>query len=309
MKKIFLTTAAALVASGGAFAMEGGVAFTGGEAKFGMQYDEQHTDMEAQFFHDLDFKMGASGTTDDGIGFSANVKTDKDAIADSQVHVIIDNHKLSIGSGLDSASILAGGLGDPGLDGVNADNHAEMMRNKVAKDFVYMGTFGMATVGVSLGDADAAGDEEEWAAGFKFDLAPITVGVGVDSNDVISLGGSYSMGQITAAGFVAMDEDVNEGMNGDQERMGAGVEIGYNLSDETSLLIVAGQDDNENTGQGVKLSSYGAGFSHSLGGGATLTGAIGSYECDLNNEDLDGGGCKATGDALLKADFGIKMTF
>ena len=77
MKKIFLTTAAALVASGGAFAMEGGVAFTGGEAKFGMQYDEQHTDMEAQFFHDLDFKMGASGTTDDGIGFSANVKLTK----------------------------------------------------------------------------------------------------------------------------------------------------------------------------------------------------------------------------------------
>ena len=82
-------------------------------------------------------------------------------------------------------------------------------------------------------------------------------------------------------------------MAGDQEGNSGGVEVGYKMSDETSLQIVAGQYDIGDT----KRTSYGGGFAHSLGGGATLKAGIGSYE------DAD------TGDDQIKADFGIAMKF
>ncbi|MCY4005872.1 MAG: porin [Rhodobacteraceae bacterium] len=324
MKKIFLTSAAlALACGGGVAAMEhGGAAFASAAAKFGVEYNEANDGREAQFLHDVDIVIGASGTTDNGLTFGAKVKIeDTDDVVDGQVHVSINGmHTFTVGDGLDAADILAGGLGEPGLDatGIGADDWAEKLRNATNRDFRYDGKFGMASVALTLGDADIArlencsganrhddegnlsidpkscdiiNSDEAWAVGFSFDLAPARIGVGVDSEETISFGADYGMGPIGAALYVAMNGDTSNDP-GDQERMGAGVQIDYAMDDDTSIRITAGQDDDDN----VKRNGYGAGFTHDLGGNATLAGAFGSVD--------DG-----AGDAMLRADFGIQMTF
>ena len=308
MKKIFLTSAAlALACGGGVAAMEGGggAAFASAEAKFGVTYDEANDGMEAQFFHDLDFSVGASGTTDDGIAFGASVKLDGNdsagRVKNARAHMTFDGmHTLTIGDGLDAADILAGGLGDPGLDGVNADDHAEALRNKANTDFLYEGTYGFATVGLSLGDVDAAGGDEEWAFGASFDLNPIRAGIGVDSNEVISLGANIAQGAVSAAMYYALDDDTNGSAAGKPEGNSGGVEVGYKMSDNMSFQLVAGQSKIDD----VKGSSFGGGFAHDLGGGATLKGGIGSYECT----PILGDPC-TNGEKYIKADFGVAMTF
>ena len=84
----------------------------------------------------------------------------------ARAHITFDGmHTLTIGDGLDAADILAGGLGEPGLDGVNADDHAEKLRNKTEADFLYEGTYVFASIAVSIGDSTGDDADEEWAFG------------------------------------------------------------------------------------------------------------------------------------------------
>ncbi|MCY4007151.1 MAG: hypothetical protein OXE84_10090 [Rhodobacteraceae bacterium] len=298
MKRILLTsTALALACGGGVAAMEGGgVAFTSGEAKLGVTYDEKNDGREAQFFHDVDFVMGASGTSDDGIAFGASIKVDaadgNNRVWAGRASVTFDGmHTLTVGHDLDAADTIAGGLGDPGLDGVGADDKAEALRNKTNRDFRYDGTFGFTTIAVSLGDVDETGGDEAWAFGASFDLNPIRAGIGVNSDEVISLGANITQGVVSAAMYYALDDDTNGSAAGKPEGNSGGVEVGYQMSDDMSFQLVAGQSDMND----MKETSFGGGFAHDLGGGATLKGGIGTYEDGSTD--------------YIKADFGIAMKF
>ncbi len=79
MRKLSLLAAAAMVAGGSAFAVEGGGVSISGEANFGVKYNEAN-DVPGKnalaFHHEFDTEFSASGTTDGGIGFGGKVTID-----------------------------------------------------------------------------------------------------------------------------------------------------------------------------------------------------------------------------------------
>ena len=287
-------------------------------------------------------------------GLSASVDdADKHSVDNhGEVYISMDMHKLTIGSDLDAADKVAGGLADPGFDGIGIDDVAEGVWGKSAADVRYDGDFGVAKVAISYGDN--AGDAE-WAAGFSFDVEPVTMGAGFDSNGVMSVGMGFSQGLISMNALYSTDSDRdeadNEALNGgsaltanhlnathkdyvgakhaglrvgskvtnkpDLKNQAFGVDVSYQISEATSLTLVAAQSKQESahwsraavvttaevrdnpdtpadTTKAAGLSAnaandkwvttsktkdaFGVGFSHDLGGGATLKAGAGSVD-------------------------------
>ena len=241
-----------------------------------------------------------------------------------EVYISMDMHKLTIGSDLDAADKLAGGLTDPGFDGIGIDDEAERVWGGSAADVRYDGDFGVASVAISYGDK--AGDAE-WAAGFKFSVDPVTFGAGFDSNGVMSIGMGFTQGQIAMNALYSTDSDHDEddnearkvtpaGINKaailiergnmpDLKNQAVGVDMTYQMSDATSLVLVAAQHKKESAKAYYKhgedglsrkinegavgyeqewkkssttVDAFGVGFSHDLGGGATLKAGAGSVD-------------------------------
>ncbi|MCY4007886.1 MAG: porin [Rhodobacteraceae bacterium] len=244
-----------------------------------------------------------------------------------EIYISMDMHKLTIGSDIDAADKLAGGLADPGFDGIGIDDEAERVWGGSAADVRYDGDFGVASVAVSYGDK--AGDAE-WAAGFSFNVEPVTFGAGFDSKGVMSIGMGFTQGQISMNALYSTDSDhdeadsealkpaaaaenkaatyVTRANKPDLKNQAMGVDLSYQMSEDTSLVLVAAQHKKESakayynkaTGDGatgvatsegsttntiqrwVKSSTtvdaFGVGFSHDLGGGATLKAGAGSVD-------------------------------
>ena len=263
----------------------------------------------------------------------------------AEVYISMDMHTLTIGSDIDAADKIAGGLTDPGFDGIGIDDQAEAVWGGTAADVRYDGDFGVAKVAISYGDNN---DDAEWAAGFSFDVEPVTMGAGFDSHGVVSLGMGFSQGQIAMNALYSTDSDHSEADNEkdmaggtykwtkgtgddatthmvslekvtanapDVKNQAMGVDVTYKMNDTTSLVLVAAQHtmegakwapketDNDKLTDGAsgvegawrvsdtKVDAFGVGFSHDLGGGATLKAGAGSV------------------DSNAVADLGITMTF
>ena len=241
-----------------------------------------------------------------------------------EVYISMDMHKLTIGSDLDAADKLAGGLADPGFDGIGIDDVAEGVYGKSAKQVRYDGDFGVASVAISYGDK--AGDAE-WAAGFSFNVEPVTFGAGFDSKGVMSIGMGFTQGQISMNALYSTDSDHDEADNEamkvtpagvnkaailiersnapDLKNQAMGVDMTYQMSEATSLVLVAAQHKKESakayykrgetdltrkinegavgfeqewTKSSTTVDAFGVGFSHDLGGGATLKAGAGSVD-------------------------------
>ena len=244
-----------------------------------------------------------------------------------EVYISMDMHKLTIGSDLDRADQLAGGLADPGFDGIGIDDVAESVWADTARDVRYDGDFGVAKVAISYGDNKGDAD---WAAGFSFNVDPVRFGAGFDSNNVMSIGMGFEQGLIKINALYSTDSDWHEADNEardpaageentdpiyikrsnapDLKEQAMGVDVHYQMSEATSLVLVAAQRKVEsaqvyyNVGTGtasddlatagtpavntaqrwVKSSTtvdaFGVGFSHDLGGGATLKAGAGSVD-------------------------------
>ncbi len=270
--------------------------------------------------------VGYEGTgTPAGFDPDASNKVDNHA----EVYISMDMHKLTLGSDIDAADKKqAGGLADPGFDGIGIDDVAEAVWGSTAADARYDGDFGVASVSVSVG---IDGEDTEWAAGFSFNVDPVKVGAGFDSHGVMSVGMGFSQGQISMNALYSTDSDWHEADNeavaktGPKENTAAtgtltkpvmsnapdlknqamGIDIHYQMSDATSLVIVAAQHKQEGAtaylnkdklavgdpadGGDVeakwvtsetKKDAFGVGFSHDLGGGATLKAGAGSVDSD-----------------------------
>ena len=273
-----------------------------------------------------------------------------------EVYISMDMHKLTIGSDLDAADKLAGGLADPGFDGIGIDDVAEGVWGGSAADVRYDGDFGVASVAISYGDN--AGDAD-WAAGFSFNVEPVTFGAGFDSNGVMSVGMGFTQGAIAMNALYSTDSDHDEADNEgfacgsdadvsdkskatynaaksaacdlnndkniankpDLKNQAFGVDVSYQMSEATSVVLVAAQHKKEAAHLSYKarteskgmqgkdgyvassdpsltwstssttVDAFGVGFSHDLGGGATLKAGAGSV------------------DSNAVADLGITMTF
>ncbi|MCY4328103.1 MAG: hypothetical protein OXC53_11020 [Rhodobacteraceae bacterium] len=261
----------------------------------------------------------------------------------------MDMHKLTIGSDLAQADQLAAGgndgLADPGFDGIGIDDVAEGVWGKSAADVRYDGDFGVAKVAISYGDN--AGDAD-WAAGFAFDVEPVTFGAGFDSHGAMSVGMGFTQGAIAMSAMYSTDSDHDEADNegfacttdlGDQTKaaysavknaacdlnngeniankpdlknQAMGVDVSYQMNETTSVVLVAAQHKKESahlsykapvplTGSALAaaqaagnptttnssltwsktsttVDAFGVGFSHDLGGGATLKAGAGSVD-------------------------------
>ncbi len=263
-----------------------------------------------------------------------------------EVYISMDMHKLTIGSDLDAADKLAGGLKDPGFDGIGIDDVAEGPYGESAADVRYDGDFGVASVAISYGDN--AGDAA-WAAGFSFNVEPVTFGAGFDSNGVMSVGMGFTQGAIAMNALYSTDSDHDEADNEgfacgsdadfrskdkaayskmkvdacklnhekaiankpDLKNQAFGVDVSYQMSEATSVVLVAAQHKKEaahlsyakgrpavskadatlanpertQTNDSLTWSTtsttvdaFGVGFSHDLGGGATLKAGAGSVD-------------------------------
>ena len=245
----------------------------------------------------------------------------------AEVYISMDMHKLTIGSDLDAADKLAGDLKDPGFDGIGIDDVAEGPYGESAKDVRYDGDFGVAKVAISYGDNKGDAD---WAAGFSFNVEPVTFGAGFDNHGVMSIGMGFTQGQIAMNALYSTDSDHNEadnealnkgemltaatkgvrvgakvGNKPDLKNQAMGVDISYQMSEVTSVVLVAAQSKKESAYWSVgdaatddkwmktstTVDAFGVGFSHDLGGGATLSAGAGSV------------------DSNAVADLGISMKF
>ncbi len=246
-----------------------------------------------------------------------------------EVYISMDMHKLTIGSDIDAADKVAGGLADPGFDGIGIDDVAEGVWGKSAADVRYDGDFGVASVAISYGDN--AGDAE-WAAGFSFNVEPVTFGAGFDSLGVMSIGMGFTQGQISMNALYSTDSDHDEadneaiadvakarvkdsadynakigglddaskvGNKPDLKNQAIGVDISYKMNETTSVVLVAAQHKKEAAHwsqawadqplqrdpakdawvkSSTTVDAFGVGFSHDLGGGATLKAGAGSVD-------------------------------
>ena len=309
MKKIFLTTAAALVASGGAFAMDGSAVSVGADGNFGVKFNEANDGHEAQFHHEFDVKFSAALTSDDGFVFGGSIKIDQgNGAHDARTFMTIDNHTVTVGDGLDAGDNFGPlGLADLGFDGIGVDDVGEALRGKTDTDVTYDGDYGIVDVRMSVGDADDSGAaDEEFAFGLGIDLAPMTAGIGFDSRGVVSLGGTFTQGVVKAGFLFSTDDDWHDGdtrtpdgaMNypGDQEATAFGADATYSFSDTTKIILSAAQSEMDGAPgtASTEKRAFGIGFEHNLGGGATLAGGVGS---------IDDGTDSAVGD------LGISMKF
>ena len=297
----------------------------------------------------------------DGLSGSITEADSQSVNNHGEVYISMDMHKLTIGSDLDAADKLAGGLKDPGFDGIGIDDVAEGPYGESAKQVRYDGDFGVASVAISYGDN--AGDAA-WAAGFSFNVEPVTFGAGFDSNGVMSVGMGFTQGAIAMNALYSTDSDHDEadneafkctdiadsgkvsysakharactaagwtsgaatgftglGNKPDLKNQAMGVDVSYQMNEATSVVLVAAQHKKESahisytaaspapapttanpnptdtpasyswSTTSTTVDAFGVGFSHDLGGGATLSAGAGSV------------------DSNAVADLGISMKF
>ena len=271
-----------------------------------------------------------------------SVDTDSASVDNhGEVYISMDMHKLTIGTDLDRGDQVAGGLKDVGFDGIGIDDIAEKVWAKTARDVRYDGDFGIAKVAFTYGDNKG---DAEWAAGFSFNVEPVKVGAGFDSNGVISVGMGFTQGQISMNALYSTDSDSDEadneagkyriepgdtpiadlkadGLNPnkpDLKNQAMGVDITYKMTEATSLTLVAAQHKSESASwneakaevkasngvttaaglanlpaitaadavdgkwvtKSTTVDAFGVGFSHDLGGGATLKAGAGSVDSE-----------------------------
>ena len=139
---------------------------------------------------------GASSVTGSSVVAGTATGTSQGTVSgdianNAKVHVGMAGHTLTIGRGLDSADVLAGGIAEVGFVGIGADDAAEGLRGGTSVGARYDGSFGIANVAATVGDGN------DWATGFSFSVAPVTVGIGFDSMKAASVGLGLSQGQVS----------------------------------------------------------------------------------------------------------------
>ena len=339
MKKIVLTIAA-LALSGGATMAEVSVS---GSAKMGLQFVDEESNKKGSKVDTVGLfriTFSASGETDGGVSFGATGtfnthESSEDVLKngyvtmDNETEVYISNPswgKVTIGS-VDDAE--ASGVGNAGLD-IGIGDDAESTGRGGSADLRYDHKIAMVSVAVSTDLSKDAG-EREWGISMGYAAAPVTVGIGINSQKVLSAGLGYSFGDIS--GQLSYQSQRADGVppakpemtltssTPDDEKEAAGkadtkalaahfkshglkykasslaAHVNFKAGD-TTITVAASRcsGDEKNAGCGEVVSSGGIGMALNLGGGAELKGGFGVNKNKAEKK-------------ITKADFGIAMSF
>ena len=190
---------------------------------------------------------------------------------------------------------------------------------------------GTPNTGVSGTGGTLETKKNSYAIGMSFSASGATIGLGYDSMKTISAGFGYSTGQISASAFYAKGEVPYKhlgadgavgGSNNDadgefnMDLTGMGVDVSYTMGASKLTLVYAKTDvdnygaswDTTNSNWGfakTSLKGMGVGFSHDLGGGASLVAGFAQVPTLVRKDfDMDEIGQQANnlGNRTLKAD-------
>ncbi|MGB0635044.1 MAG: porin [Paracoccaceae bacterium] len=270
MKKILLASTA-LVATAGFAAAE--MTWTG-SANMGMKYSDNGT---TTLHNEIDLGMAATGETDGGIGWKVEMGLDSNT-SDStdggghdvgSVSVSGDFGTIRMGA-VDNAATKVG-LADVGYDLIGLDDAAELGRGggTTAPDLQWDYSADSIALRVSV---DSANDDMAAAASWTSGSLSITVahaaegatsGSDATSASISTSVGGFSVGMMAVSASTANQDST--GLSASMPVDGLG-----------TVTFVTSANDTD------AKSSYGVGFSKSLGGGATLKGGYGS----VNGNDV-----------------------
>ncbi|MCY4668137.1 MAG: porin [Rhodococcus sp.] len=276
MRTLFATTAALALAGSAALAE----VTIGADARFNISHDSESEDaigVHQRFRVHFD----ASGVTDAGLTFSGGAIADSSdgKVDDGVVSVSGAFGTLAFGA-KDAADVLAGGIADVGMVGVGVDNVAEdELRNKTDPGDLILYTHSLGDISVAVSGAPGTGGTDDmFAVGMSFTAADIRIGFGYDSEKTMSLGGSYTFGQITANAYYAERDNLD----------GTGIDLSYGIGATTLTLVAATNSQDQ--------KAAGLGVSHDLGGGASMVAGFGQIPGE-NGADKSG------------AEVGLSFTF
>ena len=113
----------------------------------------------------------------------------------------------------------------------------------------------------------AVASETQYAFGMKFDAGGVTIGVGYDSEKTVSMGASFSAGEVsTNLLYVKTDEEHPDG-----EATGIGADMTYTMG-ASAVTLAYGRNKPEGS---EAMDAVGMGVTHDLGGGAELNAGFG----------------------------------
>lgn len=317
MKKVLLTSTA-LVAFAGAASAEVTVS---GWAEMGIYGG---TDMETQFFQDIDVEFRMSGETDGGLTFGAGVDLDEDGAFtpsdDGGAFIFISGSFGTVTMGdtdgaLDWALTDAGNIGNPGS--IADDETAHVGYNGNWLDGAYDGqivrydnTFGDFGVAISVEMDDTGVRDTGYAVGFKYNTdlggADLALGLGYQEADVANFNTILDYFDDTYFGTTTSGVKVSALGLGATVTLDSGLTAGFTFTD----FSIDGTDaDLTHTGlgvgyavdafsvhmnygifdiDGVELSGWGLTAGYDLGGGASVLAGYGSSDfSDIGGDTVD----------------------
>ena len=262
MKKILLATTA-LVATTGFAAAE---MTWSGSANVGLKYSDNGT---TTVHEEIDLGMAATGETDGGIGWKVEMGLDSNntdstaaGAADvGSVHLSGDFGTIKVGNVSTAGTSI--GLPDVGFDTIGIDDAAEAARNAGGGHNV---RWNYAMDDIAL-DASFDTADDDMAISMKWTSGALSIGV---SHAAVGAAGgadatAASIG--TSVGGFAVNV-MAAGNSADVDSIG--MSAAMPVDGLGTVTFVTGSNDTD------AKSSWGVGFSKSLGGGATLAGAYGS---------------------------------
>ncbi|QDC07798.1 porin [Oceanicola sp. D3] len=318
MKKVLLTSTA-LVAFAGAASAEVTIS---GWAEMGINGG---TDMETEFFQDIDVEFRMSGETDGGLTFGAGVDLDENGAFstddDGGAFVFISGSFGTITMGdtdgaLDWALTDMGNIGNPGS--IADDETVHLGYNGNWLDGAYDGqivrydnTFGDFGVAISLEMDDDGSRDDGYAIGFKYstDLggADLALGLGYQEAEIVTLGTIIDyLDTGTGTPTSATGAKVSALGLGATVTLDSGLTAGFTYTDFSidgtdldlsHVGIGAGYQFDAvsvhfNYGvfdiDGTELSGWGLSAGYDLGGGASVLAGYGSSDfSDVGGDTVD----------------------
>ncbi len=257
------------------------------------------------FTREIGVDFIGSGTTDGGLSFGGKVGFDTiDGVDTGTVFVSGAFGTVTYGHD-DAADALAGGIADVGLNGLGVDDVVEDIRGTTANQARYDLSAGNFALAISAGRREprpaTAGTlvprtygqfevkKNSYAVGMNFSASGATFGIGYDSEKTVSAGIGYSTGQFSANAFHARRGQPyfnyggswNPGLGNATyiaRYSGRGFDVSYTMGASTLTMVYAKTDVDNIQPEfriptrfiGTTFRGKGIGFSHDLGGGASL---------------------------------------
>ena len=307
-----------------------------------------------EFKHEMGVDFSGSGTTDGGLSFggSAGFDTGDTTVNTGTVFVSGSFGKITIGDNT-AADGLAGGIADVGMNGIGVDDVAEDIYTTSPAQFRYDHSVGNISLALSAGTQKGAmakanvstefgtleAKKNGYALGMAFNAGGATVGIGYDSKKTISAGLGYSTGQIAVnALYAKRDQSYRHGDSADgvntvaannetatASYKGLGMDVSYTMGASKLTLVYAKTNVSniqpvwDATATEFKFTNasfkgLGLGFSHDLGGGASLVAGFGQVPKDavgdLGMEEIGQLGARQDLSAKVnKASVGLTFAF